>query len=179
MQPFVGAYQSIRGFAGNFLPKNPRENIHLFAMNVFHFFGIGQRVDRARPPTDYQNNFSQETNPFPLGGTTMILAHKKETAFGFGLVIFAALLCWGLVNDNWSRAPETLRPLSTYDWAAVFKNSDQYNAFSEDRLQFLVLTLVLQSKFLELSLAAGSLAWLSSYLALLGLDRMLPSEESA
>ncbi|NJR56944.1 MAG: sigma-70 family RNA polymerase sigma factor [Acaryochloris sp. CRU_2_0] len=186
LQPFVGVCRSIRGFVGNFLPKNPRENIHLFATNVFHFFGINQRVDRARPPDEYQDKFSLESDSFISGGTTMILAHKKATAFGLGLIIFAALLCCGLVNDNWSRAPETLRPLSTYDWATVFKDSGKYDSFSEDRLQFLVLTLVLQSKFLELAITAGWLAWSCGYLALLGMNLIpssakeaLPSKEEA
>jgi hypothetical protein len=156
-----------------------RKNLQLSTAKVFDYFGIGHREDRARPPTEYQDKISLGTNHFPFGGLNMNFVHKRATAWFFGLAIFTTLLCWGLVNDNWSQAPESLRLFSTYDWAAMIEDSGEYDSFSEEKQQFLVSILVSQSKFLELSLTAGWVAWSCGYLALSGLDRMLPKKEEA
>jgi hypothetical protein len=177
MEPFASAYQCIRGFGCKL--NQWRKNLQLSTAKVFDYFGIGHREDRARPPTEYQDEFSLETNHFSFGGLNMNFAHKRATAWFFGLAIFTTLLCWGLVNDNWSQTPEFFRPFSSHDWSAMIEDSRTSIAEIEEYSQQFLLQMMFLFKLSELAITAGWVAWSCGYLALSGMNliQALPSKD--
>jgi hypothetical protein len=95
------------------------------------------------------------------------------------LVVFAALLCWGLVNDNWSQAPESLRPFSAQDWSVILKSSDGSTAEIAEYNQGFLLQMKFFLKLSELAITAGWVAWSCGYLALSGMDLIHSSKKEA
>ncbi|NJK29722.1 MAG: sigma-70 family RNA polymerase sigma factor [Acaryochloris sp. SU_5_25] len=88
IQPFVSAYQCVKGFASNL--NQWRTNLQLSTANVFDLFGIEQGGNLPRPPTDHKDKFLIETNSFLFEGILMSFTKFLALACLFMLGLFLA-----------------------------------------------------------------------------------------